>query len=100
MWRQNVVNYFLKLFMLIWVKTKWPDDWTKSVFIPVPKKGDTLQCCNNRTIALISHCSKLLLKIVAGRMQTKLKEQIGEEQARFRSGMGTRDLAWARGIRF
>ena len=90
---KNVVNYFLKLCTLIWVKKKWPDDWTKSVFIPIPKKGDTLQCCNNRTIALISHCSKILLKIIASRMQTKLKEEISEEQAGF-------DLAWALGIRF
>ena len=63
----------------------------KSVFVPIPKKGDTLQCCNNRTIALISHCSKLLLKIIAGRMQTKLKEEISEKQAGFRCGMGTQD---------
>ena len=88
---KNVVNYFLKLCTLIWVKKKWPDDWTKSVFIPFPKKGDTLQCCNNRKIALISHCSKILLKIIASRMQTKLKEEISEEQAGFRSGMGTGD---------
>ena len=87
----NVVNYFLKLCTLIWVKKKWPDDWTKSVFIPIPKKGDTLQCCNNRKIALINHCSKILLKIIASRMQTKLKEEISEEQSGFRSGMGTRD---------
>ena len=88
---KNVVNYFLKLCTLIWVKKKWPDDWTKSVFIPIPKKGDTLQCCNSRAIALISHCSKILLKIIASRMQTKLKEEISKEQAEFRSGMGTRD---------
>ena len=87
----NVVNYFLKLCTLIWVKKKWPDDWTKSVFIPIPKKGNTLQCRNNRTIALISHCSKILLKIIASRMQTKLKEEISEEQAGFRSGIGTQD---------
>ena len=65
---KNVANYFLKLCTSIWVKKKLPDDWTKSVFIPIPKKGDTLQCCNDRTIALISHCSKILLKIIAGRM--------------------------------
>ena len=88
---KNVFNYFLKLCTLIWVKKKWPYDWTKSVFIPVPKKGDTLQCCNNRTMALISHCSKILLNIIAGRMQTRLKEEIGEEQAGSRSGMGTLD---------
>ena len=86
---KNVVNYFLKLCTLFWAKRKWPDDWTKSVFICIPKKGDTLQCCNNRTITLIRHCSKLLLTIIAGRMQTKLKEESGEEQVGFRSGMGT-----------
>ena len=87
----NVVSYFLKLCTSIWLKKTWPDDWIKSVFVPIPKKGDTLQCCNNRTIALISHCSKILLKIIACRMQTKLKGEISEEQAGFRSGMGTRD---------
>ena len=80
---KNVVNYFLKLSTLIWVKKKWPDDWTKSVFMPVPKTGDTLQCCNNRTIAFISHCSNILLKIIGGRMETKLNEEISEQQAGF-----------------
>ena len=80
---KTVVNYFLKLCTLIWVKKQWPDDWTKSVVIPIPKKSDTLQCWNNRTIALISHCSKILLKIIASRMQTILKEEISEEQAGF-----------------
>ena len=80
---QHVVSYFLKLGTSIWLKQKWPDDVFKSVFVQIPKKGDILQCCNNRTIALINHCSKILLKIIAGRMQPKLKEEISEEQAGF-----------------
>ena len=62
-----------------------------SVFIPIPKKGDTLECCNNRTIALISHCSKILLKIKVGRAKSHLEMEIAEEQHGFRAGKGTRD---------
>ena len=60
-----------------------------SVFIPIPKKGDTLQCCNNRTIALISHSSKVMLKVIAKRLQATLDRAISEEQAGFRPGRGT-----------
>ena len=63
---KNVVNYFLTLFMLIWVKKNGQMTGLKSVFIPILKKGDTLQCCNNRTLTLISNCSKILLRITVG----------------------------------
>ena len=55
----HVITYFYKLCALIWNKREWPDDWVKSIFIPIPKKGDIQQCCNNRAIASISHCSKM-----------------------------------------
>ena len=80
-----------KLICTIWKTGKWPTDWCKSVYIPIPKKGDLLQCSNYRTIALISHASKILLIIVAERMKGYLDSEIAPEQAGFRTGRGTRD---------
>ena len=88
---ENVKAFFYKLCVAIWEQREWPEDWTTSIFIPIPKKGYTLECHNNRTIALISHCSKILLKIIAGRMKCKLQTEIAEEQFGFRPGRGTRD---------
>ena len=88
---EGVETSFHKLCTKVWNEKEWPDDWVKSVFIPIPKKGDTLRCNNNRTIALISHSSKILLKIIAGRMKNKLKEEIADEQMGFRPGLGTRN---------
>ena len=53
----------------IWKTQQWPQDWKRSVFIPVPKKGNTKECSNYRTIALISHVSKVMLKILQARLQ-------------------------------
>uniref|UniRef100_H2YWZ5 Reverse transcriptase domain-containing protein n=1 Tax=Ciona savignyi TaxID=51511 RepID=H2YWZ5_CIOSA len=83
--------FYHKLCCKIWNDQKWPADWVKSVFVPIPKKGDTLQCTNNRTIALISHSSKILLKIIAKRMLGKMEAEIAEEQAGFKAGTGTRN---------
>ena len=69
----------------------WPKDWSKSIFLPIPKNGDSLECTNNRKISLVSHCSKKLLRIIAGRMKGKMEEEIAEEQCRFVPGKGTRD---------
>jgi len=60
----------------IWESGTWPDEWANSVFIPLPKKGDTLQCSNHRTIALVSHASKILLRVVLERIQRKLETEI------------------------
>ena len=87
----NVEKFFHRLCTCIWHEKKWPDDWGQSIFVPIPKKGAVLQCCNYRTISLISHSSKILLKIIAKRMAIKLNEEIAEEQAGFRPGKGTRD---------
>ena len=73
---KNVINYFLKLCTSIWLKIIWQDDWIKSVFMSNLKKGDTLQCCNNRTIPFISHWGKFLLKVTAGRLQAKVKKKL------------------------
>ena len=80
-----------KLCNLIWRDKNWPKDWTRSVFLPLPKKGDTRDCKNNRTISLISHASKILLYIIVERMKQYLSREIPPEQAGFVEGRGTRD---------
>jgi len=69
----------------------WPDEWTFSTFIPLPKKGDLKQCADYRTIAAVSHASKILLRIILERIRVKTETEIADEQAGFRQGRGTRD---------
>ena len=83
--------FFHKLFTAIWMKDEWIDDWVKSIFIPIPKEGDTLLCSSNRNINLICHCSKTLRKLTSNRMKLKMGGNIKETQAGFRSGTGTRN---------
>ena len=66
-------------------------DWKRSVFIPIPKKGNAKECSNYRTIALISHSSKVMLKILQARLQQYVNHQLPDVQAGFRKGRGTRD---------
>ena len=66
-------------------------DWKRSVFISIPKKGNAKECSNYHTIALISHTSKVILKILQARLQQLMKREIPDVQAGFRKGKGTRD---------
>ena len=75
----------------IWKTQQWPQDWKRSVFIPIPKKGHTKECSNCCTIALISHASKLMLKILQARLQQYVNRELPDVQARFRKGRRTRD---------
>ena len=70
---------------------KWPQDWKRSVFIPFPKKGNAKECSNYRTVALISHISKVMLKILQARLQQYMNGELLNVQAGFRQGRGTRD---------
>ena len=70
---------------------KWPQEWERSIFIPIPKKGDLKECTNYRTIFLISHASKIMLKIIQKRLESKLEEEVSATQAGFRKGSSTRD---------
>ena len=70
---------------------QWPKYWKRSVFIPIPKKGNAKECPNYRTIALISHASKLTLKILQARLQQYMNRGLPDVQAGFRRGRGTRD---------
>ena len=73
----------------IWKAQQWPQDWKRSVFIP--KKGNAKECSNYHTIALISHASKVMLKILQARLQQYVNHELPDIQAGFRKGRGTRD---------
>ena len=75
----------------IWKTQQWPQDWKRSVFIPIPKKGNAKECSHYRTIAFISHSSKVMLKILQPRLQQYMKCERPDVQAGFRKGRGTRD---------
>ena len=75
----------------IWKTQHWPQDWKRSVFILVPKKGNAKECSNYCTIALISHASKVMLKILQARLQKYVNHELPDIQAGFRKGRGTRD---------
>ena len=75
----------------IWKTQQWPQDWKRSVFIPIPKKGNAKECLNYCTIALISHASKVVLKILQVRLQQYVNQELPDVQAGFRKGRGTRD---------
>ena len=70
---------------------QWPQDWKRSVFIPIPKKGNAKECSNYRTIALISHAGKEMLKILQDRLQQYVNHELPDVQAGFGKGRGTRD---------
>ena len=70
---------------------QWPQDWKRSVFIPIPKKGNAKERSNYHTIALISHASKVMLKIIQARLQQYVNNELPDVQAGFRKGRGTRD---------
>ena len=75
----------------IWKTQHWPQDWKRPVFILIPKKGNAKECSNYHTIALISHPSKIMLKIFQARLQQYVNHELPDVKARFRKGRGTRD---------
>ena len=75
----------------IWKTQQWPQDWKRSVFIPVPKKRNAKECSNYRTTALISHASKVMLKILQVRLQQYVNRELPDVQAGFRKDRGTKD---------
>ena len=70
---------------------QWSQDWKRSIFIPIPKKGNAKACSNYHTIALFSHTGKILLKILQARLQQYVNHELPDVQAGFRKGTGTRD---------
>ena len=75
----------------IWKTQQWPQDWKRSVFIPIPKKGNAKEYSNYRTLAFISHASKVMLKILQVRLQQYVNHELPDVQAGFRKGRGIRD---------
>ena len=69
----------------------WPQDWKRSVYIPIPKKGNARECLNLHTISLISHASKVMLKILQARLQKYVNQEVPNVQVGYRKGRGTRD---------
>ena len=75
----------------IWKAQQWPQDWKTSVFISIPKKDNAKECSNYCTIALLSHASKVMLKILQVRLQQYMNGELPDVQAEFRKSRGTRD---------
>ena len=75
----------------IWKTQQWPQDWKRSIFIPIPKKSKAKECSNYRTIALISQARKVMLKILQARFLQYMNRELPDVQAGFRKGRGTRD---------
>ena len=75
----------------IWKTQQWPQDWNRSVFIPIPKKGYAKECSHYGTIALVSHASKVTLKILQVSLQQYMNSELADVQSGFRKGRGTRD---------
>ena len=75
----------------IWKTQQWPQDWKRSVLIPIPKKGNAKECSNYHTVALISHASQVMLKILQARLQQYVNRELPDVQTGFRKDRGTRD---------
>ena len=89
--RDDAVKVLYSICQQIWKTHQWLQDCKRSVFIPVPKKGNATECSNYRTIALISHANKVMLRILQARLQQYVNCELPDVQAGFRKGRGTRD---------
>ena len=89
--KDDAVKVLHSICQQIWKTQQWPQDWKRSVFIPIPNKGKAKECSNYCTIALISHPSKVILKILQARLLQYVNHELPDVQAGFRKGRGTRD---------
>ena len=89
--KDDVVKVLHSIRQQIWKTQQWPQDWKRSVFIPIPKKGNAKECSNYLTAVLISHSSEVMLKILQARLQQYMNQELSVVQAGFRKGRGTRD---------
>ena len=87
----DAVKVLYSICQQFWKTQQWPQDWKRSVFIPILKKGNAKECSNDRTIALISHASKVMLKILQARLQQYVNCELPDVHTGFRKGRGTRD---------
>ena len=89
--KDGVVKVRHSICQQIWKTQQWPHDWKRPVFIPIPKKGNAKECSNYCTFALISHRSKVMLKILQARLQQYVNHELPDVQAGFKKVRGTRD---------
>ena len=89
--KDDAVQVLDSICQQIWKTQQWPQDWKRSIFIPIAKKGNAKECSNYCTIAFISHASKVMLKILQARLQQYVNRELPDVQAGFRKGRGTRD---------
>ena len=89
--KDDAVKVLYSICQQIWKTQQWPQDWKRSVFIPIPKEGNAKEFSNYCTIVLISQASKVMLKILQARLQQYMNCEIPDIQAGFRKGRGTRD---------
>ena len=97
--QDDTVKVLHSICQQIWKTQQWPQDWKRLVFIPIPKKGNVKEYSNYYTIALISHASKVMLKILQARLQQYMNHELPDVQAGFKKGRGTRSqiakIHWA-----
>ena len=89
--KDDAVKVLHSIGQQIWKTQQWPQDWKRSVFISIQKRGNAKECSNYHTIALISHASKVMPKILRARLQQYVNRELPDIQAGFRKGRGTRD---------
>ena len=88
--KDDPVKALYSICQQMWKTQQWPQDWKRSVFIPIAKKGNAKECSNYQTIALISHASKVMLKVLQARLQKHMNQELPDVQAGFRKSRGTR----------
>ena len=89
--KDDAMKVLHSIYQQIWKTHQWLQDWKRSVFIPIPKKGNAKECSNYHTIALLSQVSKVMLKILQTLLQHYMNQELPDVQAGFRKGRGTRD---------
>ena len=89
--KDDAVKVLHSICQQIWKTQQWSQDWKRSIFMPIPKKGNAKERSNDHTTALISHASKVMLKIFQARIQQYVNQELPDVQAGFRKGRGTRD---------
>ena len=88
--KHDTVKVLHSICQQIWKTQQWPQDWKRSVFIPILEKGNAKECSNYHTIAIISHASKEMLKILQVRLRQYVNRELPDVQAGFRKGKGTK----------
>ena len=89
--KDDAIKVLHSIWQQIWKTQQWPQEWKRAVFIPIPKKGNAKECSNYCTIALISHASKVMLKILQAMLQQYMNRELPDVQVGFRKGRRTRD---------